>query len=92
MKTRTVKAIEVLKAGGYFREQLETQYRGGEKFTVRLRDAAGKVVAGFGYATRAELIAAGLIISRACARSSLWPTEHVLWEHAEAIEKGTVKC
>jgi hypothetical protein len=78
MKARTLKAIEVLKAGGYFREALETQHRGGEKFTVRLRNAEGKVVPGFGFATRQELMKAEMLEWRESARSSTWPTEHVL--------------
>ena len=78
MKARTLKALEVLKAGVYFRDQLETQFRGGEKFAVRLRSAEGKVVPGFGYATRAELMEAGMLEWRESARSSVWPTEHVL--------------
>lgn len=78
LSARAEKALEVLKAGGYFREALERAFRGGEKFVVRLRAKNGAVVPGFGYACRAELEKAGLIEWRECARSSCWPREHAL--------------
>lgn len=75
--TKTEKALEVLKAGGYFRKALETQYRGGEKFEMRLRNAQGEVVKGFGYATFYALEKS--LKNRACQSSSVWPQE---WELA----------
>jgi hypothetical protein len=39
LSSRAQKALEVLKAGGKFRKALETQFKGGEKFAMRLRDA-----------------------------------------------------
>ena len=44
--TRIQIAIETLHNGGYFRKALESSYRGGEKFCMRLRDAHGHVVRG----------------------------------------------
>ena len=76
MNRRTEQALQTLKAGGFFRQQLETQYRGGEKFTTRLRDAAGQVVKGVGFKTFYELEAQ--LCTRDCPRSTVWPTEWVL--------------
>ena len=78
LSTRATKAIEILKAGGYFRKALETQYRGGEKFTTRLRYHNGQVAKGFGFQTEAELSKAGWLQRKDCAQSSTWPTESEL--------------
>jgi hypothetical protein len=75
MKARATKALEVLKAGGYFRCALETGYHGGEKFHYRLRNAAGGVVKGYGFATYLELSKAGLLRHRPVVKSSTWPSE-----------------
>jgi hypothetical protein len=75
---RAERAVEVLKAGGYFREALETHWNGGEKFRTRLRTASGAVVKGFGFAVKAELESAGMLVSRECAASSTWPHEWIL--------------
>jgi hypothetical protein len=44
MSKRNEKAIEVLKAGGFFRKMLERSYMGGEKFVTRLIAADRSVV------------------------------------------------
>ncbi len=71
-------ALKVLAEGGYFRHQLETQYRGGEKFVTRLRDKNGHVVKGVGFQTRIKLEDAGKLKKRATLPSSTWPEEWVL--------------
>jgi hypothetical protein len=78
MATREAKAIEVLKAGGCFRYALERNFRGHEKFVMRLRTAGGAVVKGIGYATQRAFLEAGMLVRRECARSSTWPQEWVL--------------
>lgn len=80
LSARGMRAYEALQAGGYFRKQLQTQYRGGEKFETRLHDASGQVVPGIGYKTWAELSDAGVLASRPVQRSSAWPSE---WELRE---------
>ena len=80
--SRTEQALEVLKSGGFFRKQLETQYRGGEKFVTRLRDNSGHVVKGVGIKTFFELEDAGCLSHRPCLSSSTWPSEYVLREAA----------
>jgi hypothetical protein len=75
MKAKATKALDILKAGGYWRKQLETQWRGGEKFVTRLRDANGRIVPGFGIKTFFEHQDAGVIQSRDCPSSSVWPQE-----------------
>ncbi len=76
---RERRAIEVLKEGGYFRRQLERVYGGREQFVYRLHDAAGRVVPGFGFQTQNRLHQVGALRSRACASSTVWPSE---WELA----------
>lgn len=76
--SRKEAALAVLADGGYFREALESSYRGGEKFNMRLRSASGSVVNGFGYKTYYELKEAGLLRYRSCSKSSVWPSEYVL--------------
>jgi len=78
MSARTEKALEVLEAGGYFRKALETQYKGGEKFMMRLRDSTGAVVKGVGFQTFFELKDLGKLQYRECVRSSAYPEEYVL--------------
>lgn len=73
---RTELALSTLRSGGYFRKALETQYRGGEKFCMRLRTASGSVVKGVGFKTFFEL--ESMLVSRPCAKSSTWPTEYIL--------------
>jgi hypothetical protein len=51
MSKRNEKAIEVLKAGGFFRKMLERSYMGGEKFVTRLIAADRSVVKGVGAST-----------------------------------------
>lgn len=72
---RAQRALEVLRAGGYFRKQLERAYQGGEQFKTRLRDASGNTIAGFGFQTQYELEQAGMLVRRDCASSSVWPEE-----------------
>lgn len=80
LSSRAQQAVEVLKAGGKFRKALETQYRGGEKFQMRLRDAQGRVVKGFGFQTFYELVDARLLayVHAHDSVSSVWPQEWVL--------------
>jgi hypothetical protein len=80
LSARAEQALKVLEAGGKFRKALETQYRGGEKFVTRLRDAKGQIVKGVGYQTFQELIAARKLayVHPDDARSSVWPQEWVL--------------
>lgn len=80
MDKRTQQAIEVLKSGGYFRRQLETQYRGGEKFVYRLRAADGSVVKGFGFQTYRKL--QGQLVRKECCSGSTWPSE---WQLPESV-------
>lgn len=84
MNKRTELAIEILKNGGYFRKQLETQYRGGEKFHTRLRNANRQIVKGVGFQTWAELEDSGMLQRRECLSSSVWPEEWVLREGVAA--------
>lgn len=78
MSPRARKALEVLQAGGYFRDQLESTYRCGEQFKMRLRDARGNVVPGFSRKTFWELESAQMLQGRPCGLSSVWPSEYVL--------------
>lgn len=80
LSARGMRAHAVLQSGGYFRKQLESQYRGGEKFETRLHDASGQVVPGIGYKTWAELSDAGLLNSRPVPRSTVWRSEWGLRE------------
>lgn len=80
LSARGLRAHAVLQSGGYFRKQLESQYRGGEKFETRLHDASGQVVPGIGYKTWAELSDAGLLNSRPVPRSTVWRSEWGLRE------------
>ncbi len=84
LSKRAQTALNILKNGGYFRKQLETQYRGGEKFETRLRDKDGKVVKGFGFKTFYEIKDAGLLQYRPCPSSTVWPEEWTLREKALA--------
>lgn len=72
------KAKAILAAGGYWRKALESSYRGGEQFQIRLRNERHFVVKGFGFATHKQMLEADLLASRVTAPSSLWPEEWVL--------------
>lgn len=80
LNKREALALEVLQDGGYFRKQLETGYMGREQFRTRLRDKAGRVVRGVGVSTLFKFQDAGIVQSRECPRSSVWPEEYVLTE------------
>ena len=83
MDARETKALEVLKAGGFFRYALETCYhRPGEQFRMRLFTADRQVVPGIGHAAQRSLEKMGALSSRECASSSTWPEE---WEIAQRI-------
>ncbi len=71
-------ALAVLQGGGYFRKQLERTFQGREQFKTRLRNKAGAVVRGVGSATLYRFKDAGMLQSRDCPRSSVWPEEYVL--------------
>lgn len=75
---REMAAIEVLKAGGYFRRALERHYLGGEKFRTRLRRADGSIVPGVSGATLNAFRSAGILVRRECSPSSTWPEEYAL--------------
>ncbi len=75
---RAAQAVEVLRAGGCFRYALERAWQGGEKFKMRLRAPGGAIVKGVGYAAKRELEEAGMLASRYCAPSSVWPQEWIL--------------
>lgn len=76
MAPRAIKAMAVLTTGGYWRKQLETQYRGNEQFVYRLHDKAGSVVKGVGFQTFCEM--EKLLTTRSCPSSTVWPMEWVL--------------
>ncbi len=79
MSKRIEQAMEVLAAGGYIRHALETdRYTRREQFKVRLRDANGNNVSGFGFKTFFALRDSGRLTTRDCPRGSTWPTEYVL--------------
>lgn len=78
MTKRIQEAVEVLRAGGYWRKALETEYRGGEKFHTRLRANGGTAVKGFGLKCHAAMVAAGMLQRRECCTTSCWPEEWVL--------------
>lgn len=52
---RAVAALRILEAGGRFSEALERGYGGREQLAMRLLDARGRPVKGFGYKTYQEL-------------------------------------
>jgi hypothetical protein len=83
MSKRVEAALEVLRAGGYWRMALESAYHGGERFKYRLRTKGGAVVAGFGFQTHYAMEQAGMLQGRACAPSSTWPEE---WELAARLQ------
>ena len=64
--------------GAYWRRQLETHYKGGEKFTYRLKSFNGHIIPGFSFQTWNELEAAGKLAHKECSSSSVWPTEWAL--------------
>ena len=72
-------AKQVLSEGGYFRNALETGFRGREQFQTRLRNKDHKVVKGIGFQTWKAMSDAGMLTVRPCASSSTWPTEYVLF-------------
>ena len=74
--TRETVALEVLRAGGFFRYALERGYHGGEKFKMHLHAANRSVVKGIGHATKRALESA--LVRRPVAVSSAWPQEWVL--------------
>lgn len=82
MNHRMVKAISVLRAGGYFRTALETvkisKYMSREQFVTHLYDADRNKVPGVGFKTKLELEKRGALHWRECAPSSVWPTEMVI--------------
>ena len=78
LSSRGRKAIEVLMSGGFFRKQLVRQYRGGEQFETRLRNADGTVAKGFGIKTFFELDDADMLARRECLAGSCWATEYEL--------------
>jgi len=80
MNFRTQLALNTLKAGGYFRKQLETQYNGREQFVMRLRNAQGQCVKGVGFKTFLEL--ESQLIRKECERSSVWAQE---WKLNEVV-------
>ena len=82
MSKRTELAIEVLKNGGYFRNALERNYHGHEKFVTRLYTSNGRVVKGVGFQTRSELEGKGMLQRRPCPISSTWPQE---WELVQRV-------
>lgn len=77
--TKTTKALETLKTGGYFRKALESSYKGGEKFATRLYTMSGEVVKGIGAVTFYNLLDAGNLKARECVSSSAYAQE---WEAA----------
>ena len=78
LSSRAKRALDVLKAGGYFRKQLERGFRGREQFQTRLRAADRSVIPGIGFSTLEELKQAGLVRWRDCPSSSIWPEEYEL--------------
>ena len=78
LSKRATTALEVLAAGGYFRNQLETTYMGRDQFKTRLIGADRKVVPGVGHAAMNELLEAGRLQQRIVPASSLWKREWVL--------------
>lgn len=77
LSKRALACVDLMKTGAYWRYALETQFRGGEKFTPRLR-VKGQVVPGYGMKTFFEMKDADLFVQRDCPRSSTWPQEYVL--------------
>lgn len=94
---RAQSAVEILRNGGFFRKALESQYKGGEKFKTRLY-AAGSTpwprfaVKGFGYQTWQELLGAGILQSRPCSPSSVWPEEWSLDPSGPNITLKVGRC
>lgn len=90
LSKRAEKALEILKAGGKFRKALETEFRGGEKFHMRLRDENGQVVKGIGFQTFYELIDAGKLSYQHPynSKSSAWPQEWILCPEGQQPSKS----
>src|SRR5262245_15033126 len=78
LSNRGKQALDILRNGGYFRNQLESGWQGREQFKTRLRNAKGQVVPGLGFATLEELKGFGYIRQRDCLSSSTWPSEFEL--------------
>jgi hypothetical protein len=78
ISARARKALEILKAGGYFRTQLETKYYPvrREQFVTRLRYENGSIASGFGFQTYQELLPQ--LQRRDCVVTSVWPEEYKL--------------
>jgi DNA repair protein RadC len=82
------RALEHLKAGGFFRKQLHTQYRGGEKFETHLHDEHGGTVYGIGFKTFHELQTAGHLESvGGIPSSSVWRSEWKIRAQAGRISR-----
>ena len=77
---RATAAVEILKAGGYWRKALESSFIGGEKFETRLRYANGGIVSGFGFKTFTEMESAGMLQSREVPKSTVYAQEWALRE------------
>src|SRR5690606_16416080 len=89
LSARAKQALDVLRQGGYCRKRRGRNFKGGETFKTRLRDASGNVVPGIGFQTREELAAAGMLVRRDVPRSSVWPEEWGLNpEHAQSAAEA----
>lgn len=78
LSAKALQVVEICKAGGYVRYALENVWGGREQFVTRVYDAAGFVVKGLGYKAAHDAIAKGLLKSRPCPKSTLWPQEWVI--------------
>jgi len=77
MGKRETAALEILRAGGYWRKALERTYHGTEQFCYRLYTAGGEVVKGYGFQTWYAMEQGRLLQWRQCERSTVWPEEWV---------------
>ena len=80
LSSYALRALQVLQAGGKFRKQLESGFRGREQFQTRLFAADGFRIGGIGFKTFLELRDANFLISIRPydSRSSAWPEEWIL--------------
>jgi len=81
-------ALDVMLAGGYYKEMLEPGYHGGEKWKHRLRGPTGGVMRGYGFKTYHELSEVPGLFDHVPSRNTSVSREHPLHPDAKrAIEE-----
>lgn len=92
MTKRAERALEVLRAGGFWCERLEyNSYLGRRQFATHLMTAGGVPVRGFGGSTKSEMELAGLLRSRCLAGNGGTCREWVESGRPETAEESAAR-